>query len=482
MNNNKAGFSLLSSTIFILVAVLALSACGGGGGSSEDVPRSSDYNTLNTVTGVLNSGSVNSQSILSNSNTAQAIRSAIGVASGVNPPAHNGAPTGITATRGAVNQADITFTPSPSTPWIRSGTAPGASTVPWFEGSKWTRKRPVVVDDPPSNPDVPETVWVWTDIDGPSAEHVTVGNPLDRDTNSDESPDAIDITAARLNLVSNIGRAPEDPREDDAQSVNPVDRGVFGEDRTFNQGHEISGRFNGAYGLYSCVSTTCSINISSTPGVGITEMRGWVFTPKSETGAGGGTRPPQILVPDNDYQYFGIWLRGPDPSADDGFEVATFSGGSQPFTGTVTALSGRAFYSGPVAGQYVQDSGSSSSTGLFTAKAQLQATFGGTPGVTGTLSDFRDGSRDLGWSLTLQRAPVSGVNFSGVSKGLSRAGTYRGTTGYEDKGNDNFGRWQGQFNGNRNDGYPDGISGRFNARFDDGLAVGAFGARKTPVP
>ena len=142
----------------------------------------------------------------------------------------------------------------------------------------------------------------------------------------------------------------------------------------------------------------------------------------------------------------------------------------------------RAFYSGPVAGQYVQDSGSSSSTGLFTAKAQLQATFGGTPGVTGTLSDFRDGSRDLGWSLTLQRAPVSGVNFSGVSKGLSRAGTYRGTTGYEDKGNDNVGRWQGQFNGNRNDGYPDGISGRFNARFDDGLAVGAFGARKTPVP
>ncbi len=462
---------------FTLVAALALSACGGGGGSSDEVLQAGGPadNTPNGVTGIL-ADSANAVSVLNNSNTVSAIRSAIDVASRANPPAHSGAPTGITATAGN-QQAEITFSPSPGTPWKRSGTAPGVSTVPWFEGSRWTRTRPVAFGSPPSNSDVPETVWVWTDIDGPRVQHVTVSNPLDRDTSNDGNPDAIDITAANLNLVSHIGRAPNDQREGDP-SVNPTDRGVLGQDRTFNQGHEISARFNGAYGLYSCVTTTCSININDD--ADITEMRGWVFTPQSYTGAGGGTRSPQILVPDSDYQYFGIWLRGPDPSADNGFEIATFSGGSQPFTGTVTTLSGRAFYSGPAAGQYVQGSGSSSSTGLFTAKAQLQATFGATPGVTGALSDFQDGSRDLGWSLTLQRAPVSGANFSGVSKGASRAGTFQGTTGYEDKGNDNFGRWQGQFNGNQNDGYPSGISGRFNGKFDDGLVVGAFGARKTP--
>lgn len=504
--------SLFAATLALVVA-FTLSACGGGGGGSGTGPKPSSQGAPGTTTDTGGGGNpgvapVNADDGGSNTppegegNTggtptasdglspaavrAAAIRSAIGAAaSGRRLAVRNGAPTGVTATREVLGAAEIAFTPKAITPWKSAGKAPGVSTVPWFDGSAWTRTRAVSLldEDPPRNAWVPEKAWVWTDIEQPDVKPFTEVWPLDRDTNSDGTSDALDITTARVKLVTHIARAPEDMREDgDPTSVNPVDRGVRGEDKTFNLGHEISARFDGAYGIYICAAATCQLNVSdgsAKQSPSITSMTGWVFTPKSYTGAGGGTRTPQVLVPDSDWRYFGIWLRGPDPSAEDGYGIATFSGGSEPFAGTAVELSGEAFYAGPAAGYYVKDADGGARTGLFTAKAQFRAVFGGSPGVTGSLSDFRGSGRDLGWSLSLNWAPVSGSGFSGATRGTTRAGTIGGTAGYEDKGNDNHGRWRGRFYGNRDDGYPGGLSGRFDGKFDDGFVVGALGARKT---
>ena len=150
-------------------------------------------------------------------------------------------------------------------------------------------------------------------------------------TNGQPGYDALYITPDHIDerLVTHVARAPDDLREGDTTSVNPVDRGVLGEDKTFDEGHEISGRFDNAYGIYSCIAQSCTLNISDIPGAGITDMSGWVFTPTSYAGAGGGTRAPQVTVADSDYRWFGFWLPGADPSAEDGFEVRTFSGTSR---------------------------------------------------------------------------------------------------------------------------------------------------------
>ncbi len=462
--------------LYLSMTALVLSACGGGGGSGSS---SSQLGASGAEAGSYSvgnpgavSGRIDGGTSITPASTASAIQLAIGAAASGRRPA--GAPTGVTATREVLGAAEISFTPRAITPWQRAGAAPRVPTVPWFDGSVWTRARAVALldENPPRNAWVPEKVWVWTDIEPPDLVPFTEVWPLDRDTDGDDISDALGITEPRVELVTHIARAPDDLREDDGTSVNARNRGVRGQDKTFNQGHEISARFDDAYGIYTCVAETCQLNVSDSPAT-ITAMTGWVFTPKASEG---GVRTPQVYVPDNNYRYFGIWLRGPDLSADDGFDLSVFSGGSEPFSGTVATLPGEAFYAGPAAGYYAKDANGVAHTGLFTAKAQFRAVFGGSPGVTGSLSDFQDSGRDLGWSLTLNWAPVSGVGFSGATRGTTRV---EGTAGYEDKGNDNHGRWQGQFYGNRNDGYPGGLSGRFDGKFDDGLIVGAFGASKT---
>ncbi len=356
--------------------------------------------------------------------------------------------------------------------WRRAGPAPVTPTgTRFYDGYKLTRpsgeKEKRIVRDGAvytTADGIEENAWVWTDIRQPSYTDFTNVYTLDHDTDGDQEHDALMVTSAHrdLRLMTHFARLPEDMREDDNESVNPVDRGIFGQNRSFNQGHQIDARFDGAYGIYTCIDPTCHINMT---GREVTAFSGWVFMPKDETGAGGGTRPPQVLVPDSDYRYFGLWLRGPDNDNEGRFDIQTFAGGSEPFSGDVTALTGRATYIGPAAGQYAKDTdGGGADAGLFTAKMTLHADFGSSPKIHGIMENFRDGGRDLDWNLFFEATPINGTRFNGTT-------TSNGST-------DNTGRYGGGFYGNGDDGYPNGAVGTFTGKFNDGLVIGSFGGTK----
>ena len=490
-----------------LILGLLLAACGGGGMAEKppgmtDNGNPGDDDTGGTATGITggntggNTGSSSQSSDTDNGgdpNTgtsndrgaplrtlADAMRSAIEAASSPGA-APDGAPAAIAIERGSTGDPEIEITSNDANAretvcqgdrcssfstssddhasYRKVGSAPVAPTTTRYSGYQLTRSR-----------GMPESAYVYTDIERTSAQDFTDVWTLDTDTDSDSANDALRIVAAHLTdrLVTHVARDPDDMRQDDETSVNPVDRGVLGEDRTFDQGHEISGRFDDAYGIYSCVAASCTLNLE-TKGR-ITAMTGWVFMPRSYTGAGGGTREPQVDVADSDYRWFGFWLRGPNPDEDNGFEITTFSGGSEAFSGSFTALTGRATYEGPAAGQYVKDA----DAGLFTAKVTLHADFGAAQTVHGGLDDFRGNGRNLGWNLIFEETSLGGHGgFSGRTRGTTRVA---GTSSYRDEGQDNHGGYAGQLYGSNPDGsVPAGASGTFHGKFDDGAVVGAFG-------
>ncbi len=488
-------FSLLSTTALAFCAALALSACGGGGGGPKTASSTGGQPSGSAVgqggggnlqtpgnTGTRTGDSPAGQSSDTSGNpVGQTDNLVSGTGDAVSEDATptreaalrhaietvgTGAPGTLTISRPDGSKADIWLDAS----WRTAGSAPVAPTTIRYSGQSLTRM----------NAARPTTAWVYTDIQPPRALDFTEVWPLDTDTDADQQNDALGITAAHLRerLVTHVSRLPDDTREGDTDSVNPVNRGVSGEDRNFDRGHEIDGRFDGAYGIYSCVAETCSLNDSGDPRKGITAMAGWVFTPKSYTGAGGGSRKPQVSVPDTDYRWFGFWLRGPDPLDDGAYEMTTFAGGSQPFAGDPRALSGRATYEGPAAGQYVKEGADgSASAGVFTAKVTLHADFGSSQTIHGGLGGFRGGGRDLGWSLSFDSTSIaSSGGFSGRTHGATWDSTYKGTDGYRDEGQDNHGRFSGRFYGDGADGaYPTGAAGTFTGKFDDGAVAGGFG-------
>ena len=239
-----------------------------------------------------------------------------------------------------------------------------------------------------------------------------------------------------------------------------MDRGILGQNTTFTQGHRIDARFDGAYGIYTCVASSCNINMPF-PRDGDLSMSGWVFMPKDETGSGGGTRPPQVLKYDTDYRYFGLWLRGPYDTNQ--FDIETFAGGTQPFTGDATTLTGRATYVGPAGGQYVWDTqGTTSHSGLFTAEITLHADFGAQPKIHGGMDSFRGNGQDLSWNLFFDESPITGTTFSGTTSANSRGSLQRGS-------------YKGGLYGDDSSGYPVAAVGTFTGTFDEGLVIGSFG-------
>ena len=393
---------------------------------------------------------------------AEAIRAAITRGSMTGPPA----PMGITITRNHSAPPTIGIRSNVSGDWSDAGPAPVASGTRHYDGYRLTRHAG----------GGKETAWVWTDVQPPSAKDFDQVYELDTDTNNDMMDDALAVVESEhLDLVTHIGRDPNDMRADDHTSVNPVERGVLGENRTFDEGHRISARFDGAYGIYICIAAPCSIDMTGEGGNPLQGMAGWAFMPEVYTGEEGGTRKPQILVPDSDYRYFGLWLRGPDDDNEGRFDIQTFNGGSERFSGNVTALTGRATYIGPAGGQYVKDTANGSARrGLFTAKVTLHADFGTSPKISGSMGGFRDGGRDLGWNLRFEE---DNITTQGTFDGRTSGSTYAGG-GDGIGGPDNTGTWSGAFYGNGDDGYPNGAVGAFTGRFNDGLVIGGFGANR----
>ena len=269
----------------------------------------------------------------------------------------------------------------------------------------------------------------------------------------------------------------------------------------------VSGSFYGVSGSFVCTAgTDCVVERSVTDSITVTAGT-LTFEPNADTPTAVSALKAKGVVPDAAYTHFGYWMRSTS-LRDDTKEhvVETFSGGtgllsgetaSDLTTGTIAAVVGTASYYGRAAGVYVKKDGAGDSLmvshGTFTADAELNANFGGTAiaqddqfMVRGTISDFMDGSTDLGFAdLALNKAGVSQAPDAAATPAIPRAGQFSGET----DGGETSGNWSGQFFGNANptptggtpdltDDYPTDVSGEFNGHFVNGHVAGAFGAER----
>ena len=260
---------------------------------------------------------------------------------------------------------------------------------------------------------------------------------------------------------------------------------------------KIAGTFYGVSGTYSCGATgdgTCDVSLDKEGAVtfGGTAL---TFTPTIPAGKAIADVKVMYAVADTDFLHFGYWLQSTKKK--DGTYThlfRTFSGSELPAYSDVSTLRGSASYVGAAAGRYVSKvldsdgTASEVSDGEFTADAELTATFGTTAGkvaaadqyaIKGTISNFMDGSTDLGWTLKLDKADLGTRDTStGVVGSPTNAftGTTSGSAGAR------MGSWSGTMFGAGDDAitdgtdYPTGVAGEFNGHFTNGHVSGAFGA------
>ena len=131
----------------------------------------------------------------------------------------------------------------------------------------------------------------------------------------------------------------------------------------------------------------------------------WDFIPSSGS--------VQIVVPDAEYMWFGVWARqtvrlaAPPAQPTELWRFDARHGGTHAVS-DLSAATGSATYTGPAAGRYAvyePDTGDSG-IGSFTASATLQADFDTSPNtVSGSITNF---SNDPSWSLALKRKDITG--------------------------------------------------------------------------
>ena len=236
---------------------------------------------------------------------------------------------------------------------------------------------------------------------------------------------------------------------------------------------QVTGSFDGAPGTYVCTPTppgVCQSSIKHGGGIDLTVGdAGWKFVP-----AQGATVP----TPDDEYQYFGWWLRDTDGSYAVGLFHRGIGGATDEFT-DLSALQGTATYTGPAAGLFaIIPQPGDASAGNFTATATLAADFGdgtdlGT--VSGTIDGFMVEGQARDWSVELQAAEI-GTDGAITSGNTATALTYW-TIG--DTQAQTTATWSGQFHDVDADRTPVVATGQFEAvHGTTGRMIGAFGATR----
>jgi len=251
-----------------------------------------------------------------------------------------------------------------------------------------------------------------------------------------------------------------------------------------------SGSLFGENGRFICGANPCTI-----------ERTGNMVTFTGEIQFDPAASKPMVAYgdPDTDYTYFGYWMKSTElrDATTHAHDIETFHGGMGHVSGgpgnpNLHEVLGTATYYGEAGGVYVKKDGTGDeqvvTDGTFTANAMLKAYFGGSAiaaddqfMVSGTISDFKDGSEDLEFSeLALTKGKFSSDGDSstakitdGVTNGGGKSGEWMGTFyGNANPGNDNG---AGDAPDMKND-YPTNVSGGFNGHFTNGHVVGAFGA------
>lgn len=118
-------------------------------------------------------------------------------------------------------------------------------------------------------------------------------------------------------------------------------------------------------------------------------------------------------------------------------------------------------------------------SGRFEADVNLQATFGSTQKLSGTVTNFTSpdnpGAVDPDWKVTLKG--VGTLDEASVSSGGIVTGAPTRNNSGVAKGSGQAGAWSAASYGEA-DKRPEGIFGRFEAHFTDGDAAGAYATRK----
>ena len=289
-------------------------------------------------------------------------------------------------------------------------------------------------------------------------------------------------------------------------------------DYSNDDGTEIKGTVNGIAGTFTCAGDSCTavatLGTGATPGQDANTVTtalavGWSFE-SDENIESQATQDP-------DYLYFGYWLQD---EGDNDFMFNTFFGGAAPFaingnlvTSTTastddaptsvgfTAVESRAVYTGSAAGKYVEKTlaiqgGEATPVAIagdyFTADARLTAYFGLTPNVAvnmqntikGTISNFKNSNGDdVNFTINLKSIAFGGA--AATADGTFTGGEVAGVHGSgSDITQSTSGEWEGQFFGPAGTGTnaditkPTGVAGDFQAHFNDGHVVGAFGATR----
>ena len=286
-------------------------------------------------------------------------------------------------------------------------------------------------------------------------------------------------------------------------------------DQSKRGGRTLEGSFAGVDGKFVCASTVatggCTAKTDS-KGILSALTGAWTFVPDDVKGY------VRNVVPDLDFLSFGYWLQTTEEGGETKYGVSTFYSGSMAFpvgdgTAGIQTLVGSATYTGEATGFYVKktfDSGAndfvSSSSGQFTADAELTARFGGGEfgnasdyEIDGTVDNFRDEGGDMidsNWSVELMDAPFGddGAGNSDTATASAWTNTFSGATSTGTGSTP--GEWEGGLFGPANTedattdlleaekAYPTGVAGEFNAHFspgggqDPGHVIGAFGATR----
>ena len=257
-----------------------------------------------------------------------------------------------------------------------------------------------------------------------------------------------------------------------------------------NRKHEDS-MFNGIPGTVECTSTSCTVVTDGDNEI-ITITGTWTFTPMVAMGRMLSDVEIPGVDPDGDYLQFGYWVQATgDPM--NPYGISTFASGSDPYAeGKIAALMGTAEYSGRATGMFVtKTDGDPSHAGQFTANAELKAYFGENMEnminvneaytISGIVNGFEGDGVNSDWKVDLLKARFTTPAYEGTSGDVQSHSGYRAdftgpTTGE--------GEWRGAFFGEPTPAdpavpaqeHPTGVAGEFNAHFDDGHVIGAFGA------
>jgi hypothetical protein len=257
----------------------------------------------------------------------------------------------------------------------------------------------------------------------------------------------------------------------------------------------VAGSYRGITGMYSCDGSAMCTATTDMDGKLITFSLGWMFTPAAV--AEGGT-PHMIegVVDDDTYAYFGYWLHVTNPGTDDeAIGISAFAGGGTPAvpTSAMEEIVGTASYSGKAGGKYAVKTLTSNGlinslqVGQFVADVALDATFRGTAvaeddrdKISGTVSKFMDpaimdggyiGGGDDGWMVTLDEAMTNDAA-GGTTNGGMMGGSWMHA--FHDRGTDDA----TTDDVDEEDLPPGYVTGTFDAHFNNGHLLGAFGAAK----